>query len=79
MKPRNIAQDLIKVRERIEDEKTEAMQKAIDALARYKFMMFGYWAAVWVHLNKMSEYKEPNPFVGLVRQAKETRKANYGL
>ncbi len=64
-----------KTLERVEEEKAEAMKKAIDSLARYKFMMFGYWAAVWVHLNKISKLNDPNPFVGLVRQAKEMRKA----
>jgi len=32
----------------------EAEEKAIDALSRYKFQMFGYWASIWVHLNRLS-------------------------
>lgn len=50
--------------------KQEAITKAFDSLARYKFMMFGYWAAIWVHLNHLDTNKEPNPFKGLVTQAK---------
>ena len=53
----------------IEQLKTEAKYKAIDSLARYKFMMFGYWAAIWVDLNKVSIVKEANPFTTLVKEA----------
>ncbi len=44
----------------------EAENKAWEALARYKFLMFGYWAAIWVHLNKISGKKRPNPWKSLV-------------
>jgi len=54
-------------------EKDEAYRKAIDSLARYKFVMFGYWAAVWVHLNRLSLTREPNPFNSLVVAAREIR------
>ena len=54
----------------------EAEQKAWDALARYKFWMFGYWAAIWVHLNRLSGQKRPNPWKGLVELA---RKAVEGV
>lgn len=30
----------------------EAEAKAWDSLSRYKFQMFGYWAGIWVHLNR---------------------------
>ncbi len=50
----------------ISEAKCEARHKAIDALGRYKFMMFGYWAAIWVDLNKLDEKREPNPFLPLV-------------
>lgn len=49
---------------------SEAEAKAWDALARYKFVMFGYWAAIWVHLNHVGRFKRPNPFRGLVALAR---------
>ena len=51
-------------------EMREAEFKAWDSLARYKFQMFGYWSAIWVHLNKLGEFKDPNPWSDLVRTAK---------
>lgn len=48
----------------------EAETKAWDALARYKFQMFGYWAAIWVHLNRIGGFKKPNPWKGLVAHAR---------
>lgn len=48
----------------------EAEEKAWDSLARYKFQMFGYWAAIWVHLNKISNARRPNPWKDLVDIAK---------
>lgn len=50
----------------------EAESKAWDSLARYKFQMFGYWAAIWVHLNRLSGLKRPNPWRKIVAVAKET-------
>ncbi len=55
----------------------EAERKAIDALARYKFWMFGYWAAIWVHLNRLRAVPQPNPFKPLV-QAARAAKARAG-
>ena len=52
--------------------KEEARRKAIDNLARYKFNNFGYWAAIWVHLNQI-DGKEPNPFRALVELAQHMR------
>lgn len=51
-------------------EMDEAEVKAWDALARYKFWMFGYWAAIWVHLNRISGLKKPNPWRTLVDMAR---------
>lgn len=51
----------------------EAAEKAIDSLARYKFAMFGYWAGIWVHLNRIEGKKRPNPFIRLVKAAREVR------
>ena len=59
--------------EKIYQERKEAEAKAIDSLSRYKFQMFGYWAGVWVHLNRISEDPQPNPFTKLVKLAKEMR------
>lgn len=51
-------------------EMAEAERKAFDSLARYKFLMFGYWAGVWVHLNRVSGQNYPNPFRDLVMAAR---------
>lgn len=53
--------------------KQEARRKAFDSLARYKFMMFGYHAALWVTLNNLDTNKERNPFSALVKLAGETK------
>jgi hypothetical protein len=49
----------------------DAEAKAWDALARYKFWMFGYWAAIWVHLNRIGHFKRPNPWLQLVKFARD--------
>ena len=54
-------------------ELADAEAKAIDSLARYKFAMFGYWAGIWVHLNRISGMNLPNPFKDLVKLAKKLR------
>ena len=51
----------------------EAERKAIDSLARYKFSQFGYWAAIWVHLNQIEGRRRPSPFRALVLAAREIR------
>jgi len=57
---------------KVEIEIEEAENKAWTALAGYKFMMFGYWAAIWVHLNRISGQKRrPNPFRKLVYFARQ--------
>ncbi len=52
----------------------EAEAKAWDALARYKFWMFGYFAARWVFLSQVlkeaGKVKQPNPFKALVKYAR---------
>ncbi len=60
----------------LEEQKLEAERKAIDALGRYKFMMFGYWAAFWTHLNKLGSHQDPNPFAPLVQEARRLRELN---
>lgn len=59
----------------IEQHRDEAAEKAIDALARYKFMMFGYWAAVWVHLNRLCPTKQRSPFARIVQAARAAKAA----
>lgn len=48
-----------------------AEEKAWQSLAKYKFMMFGYWAAVWVHLNRISGAKRANPWKALVKHSRD--------
>ncbi len=48
----------------------EAERKAWDALSRYKFQMFGYWAAIWVHLNHIGDFRRPNPWRSVVMDAR---------
>ena len=55
----------------IKEKIIEAEQKALDSLSRYKFLMFGYWAAIWVHLNRIAGNKEKNPFTDFVKLAKK--------
>ncbi len=57
--------------ERIEGALREAEDKAIDSLGRYKFQMFGYWAAIWVHLNRIRGGHHQSPFQPFVRAARE--------
>ncbi len=57
----------------LEDHLLEAETKAIQALAGYKFQMFGYWAAIWVHLNKLDDVRRPNPFRALVLEARDMK------
>jgi hypothetical protein len=54
-------------------EREEAKTKAIDSLGRYKFQMFGYWAGIWVHLNRIIGDSQPNPFRELVQTARVLR------
>ena len=57
----------------LEEALTDAEGKAWASLAGYKFVMFGYWAGVWVHLNRLLGKPRPNPFRPLVKYAR-TRK-----
>lgn len=62
---------------RVREAKIDAEHKAIDALARYKFMMFGYWAAIWTYLNNLDDHKDANPFSSLVQEAKKLREHHF--
>lgn len=60
----------------IERHRDEASAKAIDALSRYKFMMFGYWAAVWVHLNRIAPTRAKSPFQQIVKLARALKEGS---
>lgn len=47
--------------------------RAWQSLSRYKFQMFGYWAAIWVHLNRIGGFRRPNPWADLVLLARQDR------
>ena len=59
---------------RLKADLDEAEEKAWDSLARYKFQMFGYWSAIWVHLNRVGAFGRPNPWRELVHVAQRERK-----
>lgn len=54
---------------RIKQGMAEAEANAWACLGKYKFLLFGYWAARWVTLNKMLGEHNPNPFRKLVQFA----------
>ena len=58
---------------RLKTELNEAERKAWDNLARYKFANFGYWSSVWVRLNRLGQFKRPNPFQSVVKVAGRVR------
>ena len=60
--------------QRLEAKMQEAERKAWDSLARYKFLMFGYWSAAWVNYNRLSARSRPNPFGALVRLARTVQR-----
>ena len=61
---------MIVTQQQLDKEIANAEAKALDALARYKFQMFGYWAAIWVHMNRLDGGKRPNPFRHIVAAAR---------
>jgi len=65
--------------QKVYDDRKEAEHKAWKSLAAYKFEMFGYWCAIWVHANKSigdsGGVREPNPWSDLVKIAKNCPKA----
>lgn len=52
-------------------QRAEAEAKALDAMGRYKFAMFGYWAGIWVHLNQIIGDNQPSPFKHIVEAARK--------
>lgn len=56
---------------RLEEELRTAERKAWDSLAHGKYQMFGYWAAIHVHLRAITgKSHEPSPFRELVAAAR---------
>ena len=56
-------------------ERDDAAKKAIQMLGKYKFSQHGYWAAKWVSYNRLIGDKQPNPFLPLVKLAREMQAA----
>lgn len=56
--------------QRILDAMTGAERKAWEALAGYKFWMFGYHASRWVNYNQLLSERRPNPFRDAVKLAR---------
>ena len=61
-------------RRQLEQALDEAEEKAHKNLALYKFMNFGYWAAIWTHLNRVGNFHRPNPFSDYVKLARVQQK-----
>ena len=61
---------------KIELARSAAKEKAVDFLGRYKFQMFGYWAALWVSLNRLCEKREKSPFQDFVIMARAKKEAD---
>jgi len=68
--------NLFLMTEKIIEERNAAERKAWDALARYKFWMFGYHAAAWIKYNDLlrpGEGRARNPFRDLVLLARSKK------
>jgi hypothetical protein len=63
------------IHDRLAHELEESERRAWDSLAKYKFQMFGYWAAIWVHLNRVGGFRHPNPFKKKLVQAARDEQA----
>ena len=64
--------------QRITDEIAEAEHQAWTALTRYKFLLFGYWAGMWIHLNRIDGNRRANPWRQLVQQARAHQAGQSG-
>lgn len=69
MPPINAVDEALATRERLGRDLEEAERKAHKNLALYKFMNFGYWAAIWTHLNRVGNFHRRNPFSAYVKLA----------
>jgi hypothetical protein len=65
-----LLRQLRELRGRLDAEREDAKKRAIDALAAYKFWMFGYHAARWVTMNRLIGDRQPNPFNPIVQAAR---------
>ena len=63
--------------DRLTGERDAAERHAWDALGRYKFVMFGYWCGIWVHLNRICATTKPNPWRELVAAARRHRRRQH--
>ncbi len=65
----------------VRQEWNDAVEKAFDALSRYKFEMFGYWASKAVSygqlIEKMGHPKPASPFKGLVIAARQEQTRHH--
>jgi len=61
--------------EKLKEMMRDDLDKAYEALSRYKFYMFGYYAAAWVRYNKLLAKPLPNPFAPLVQAARAQKRA----
>lgn len=74
----NAETDLRLIKTQLCAERQEAIDKALDSLSRHKHQMFGYWAAIYVHMNRLCQFdldgedmhQNRSPFRSLVNQAK---------
>ncbi len=74
----NAETDLRLIKTQLCAERQEAIDKALDSLSRHKHQMFGYWAAIYVHMNRLCQFdldgedmhQKRSPFRSLVNQAK---------
>ena len=60
----------MQTKRKILDELRAKETTAWDSLSKYKFIMFGYHAAIWVTLNRIHRCRQRNPFLDVVKLAK---------
>jgi len=60
----------LQIDSKILDELSAKETAAWDSLSKYKFIMFGYHAAVWVTLNRIHHCHQKNPFLDVVKLAR---------
>ena len=58
------------VESKILDELSAKETAIWESLSKYKFIMFGYHAAVWVTLDRIHRCHQGNPFLDVVKLAK---------
>lgn len=57
-----------------EEYREEAKEKALVALSRSNFLLFGYWATFWGQANKLSRIRKTTPFRDFTEMALAKRK-----